>query len=390
MTRPSRSSVVSVVAPGRYHVRLIACRFLRLLFEPDPQRPDSGCDVQRSIVRLSRRQQKRLRNQVSQAADLDARVKEQVLKQLTRHGAAYPVRVEFFGLMDNHLHLVIHVDPTLVDGWSDAEVAERWLTLHPGALRNDPEALGEEILRVGSSMDPEDVEWREEIRERLRSLSWFMHDLAQRVAQGFNRVTGGKGPLWAGRFRCDAVGTSAFDVEAQAAVGLYAELNPLRAGLCERPEDGLATSLEARLSHAGRSGPIPLTGSCCTAPRIAAAQRARTHRCGLSEAWLPAFAAEDPEAVYQRFMAEGQLAVPTPERERATRLASERLREARRDLFTSWTLDDWLALVDRAARRFVTGKSSLAWDALPIGERLAQLGAFARDELGLPEPAPPG
>ncbi len=33
--------------------------------------------------------------------------------------------------MDNHLHLLLRVDPDIARDWSDHEVATRWLELYP-------------------------------------------------------------------------------------------------------------------------------------------------------------------------------------------------------------------------------------------------------------------
>ena len=49
--------------------------------------------------------------------------------------------------MDNHLHLLLRIDPDLAKGWSDTEVAERWFMLFPprGADRK-PMKVSEEIM----------------------------------------------------------------------------------------------------------------------------------------------------------------------------------------------------------------------------------------------------
>lgn len=39
-----------------------------------------------------------------------------------------------YAIMPNHYHLVLHVDESLVDSWSDGEVAERWTTLYKDPL----------------------------------------------------------------------------------------------------------------------------------------------------------------------------------------------------------------------------------------------------------------
>jgi hypothetical protein len=33
--------------------------------------------------------------------------------------------------MDNHLHVLVRLDPGLADGWSDDEVLRRWIAVYP-------------------------------------------------------------------------------------------------------------------------------------------------------------------------------------------------------------------------------------------------------------------
>ena len=44
--------------------------------------------------------------------------------------------------MDNHLHLVVHMDPILASEWPREEVARRWLELHPRREGEEPVAKG--------------------------------------------------------------------------------------------------------------------------------------------------------------------------------------------------------------------------------------------------------
>jgi hypothetical protein len=42
-----------------------------------------------------------------------------------------PLGVDWFSVMDNHLHLLVRLDPDVAQGWSDKEVARRWGRLFP-------------------------------------------------------------------------------------------------------------------------------------------------------------------------------------------------------------------------------------------------------------------
>jgi hypothetical protein len=64
----------------------------------------------------------------------------------------------------NHVHLVVRTRPEVVSGWSDEEVARRWLRLCPG--RKDPLAVArEEEVRLEVLL--KDVEKLKVCRERL-------------------------------------------------------------------------------------------------------------------------------------------------------------------------------------------------------------------------------
>ena len=36
-----------------------------------------------------------------------------------------------FAVLDNHLHVLVRLDPDEAKGWSDTEVVERWFRLYP-------------------------------------------------------------------------------------------------------------------------------------------------------------------------------------------------------------------------------------------------------------------
>jgi hypothetical protein len=53
---------------------------------------------------------------------------------------AAQMAVEVIGtaIMDNHLHTILKNRPDLVTGWSDQQVAERWLRVCPGERQLNP------------------------------------------------------------------------------------------------------------------------------------------------------------------------------------------------------------------------------------------------------------
>ena len=163
-----------------------------------------------------------------------------LLKQLERVANFTAVGVAGWAVMDNHLHLLLKVDAEAARGWSDREVARRWLGLHPardGYFR--PVAVSDE--QVDSFVS--DTDQVVKMRERLMSISYFMKEIKQELTQRINKLEDTVGSLWAGRFKCKRVTD-----EAQLLTTLaYIELNPFAAGACKTPEAGKHTSLAARL-----------------------------------------------------------------------------------------------------------------------------------------------
>ncbi|MCP3987251.1 MAG: chemotaxis protein CheW, partial [bacterium] len=77
------------------------------------------------------------------------------------------------------------------------------------------------------------TEIAERVRDRLFDLSVFMKELKQRMTIAFNYSHDRRGTLWEGRFKCTLVHYG----EALRAVAAYIDLNPVRAGIAEKPED---------------------------------------------------------------------------------------------------------------------------------------------------------
>ena len=83
----------------------------------------------------------------------------------------FAVAVGGFSVMDNHLHVLVRLDPDVADGWSDEEVVRRWGRLFP------PRDKSRKPLPVSESwveLRLKDVQWVAATRTRLQSLSWFM------------------------------------------------------------------------------------------------------------------------------------------------------------------------------------------------------------------------
>jgi hypothetical protein len=135
--------------------------------------------------------------------------------------------------------VVLRVDAETAAEWTDDEVLRRWTRLFKGQelvrmhLAGDAlsRAESDEVARVAAL-------WR----ERLMDISWFMRCLNEAIATEANREDGCKGRFFEGRFKSQAL----LDERAVLACMAYVDLNPVRAGIAETPEESDYTSVQQR------------------------------------------------------------------------------------------------------------------------------------------------
>ena len=165
------------------------------------------------------------------------------LRDVQRQFAAlFGVEICFHAEMSNHLHLVLRTRPDVVAQWTDEEVARRDLLINR-LVRSDtsepPREPAESELAVRTA-DPLRVA---AMRARLASISRFMGAVCEHVARRANQEDGCTGRFWEGRFHC----RSLEDEAAILVCGMYVDLNPIRAGLAETPEESTHTSARDRI-----------------------------------------------------------------------------------------------------------------------------------------------
>jgi hypothetical protein len=176
--------------------------------------------------------------------------KHWVQSRIALIASCFAVDVLAYAVMSNHLHLVVHIDPTHVGSWDDEAVVERWLTLFPP--RNDSHGAREyKRLRI-----LQDLPYLTELRRRLGDLSWLMRCLAEPIARRANAEDRCKGRFWEGRYKCQLL----CDTRAVLAAMAYVDLNPIRAGMTTRLQDSDHTSAQQRIEHA-KHDPTVLTQS---------------------------------------------------------------------------------------------------------------------------------
>jgi REP element-mobilizing transposase RayT len=156
------------------------------------------------------------------------------------------IDVVAWNILSNHLHLIVTIRPDRVASWSDSEVAERYCRLFPGRRKRCQKGAPctgghaeREVKAITSS--PERLAMA---RQRLSSLSWFMRELKTPISRRANLEDGVKGAFWDQRFRSIRV----LDEIALLAVAIYVDLNAVRAGLVDRPENTPHGSISERVA----------------------------------------------------------------------------------------------------------------------------------------------
>ena len=187
-----------------------------------------------------------------------------VVERLASLGAVFAIDIVAYAVMSNHTHLLLRVDAKRGEDWSQDEIIERWQGLYAlppiiqRFLRGETGA-GPEREVVDKLID----QWR----TRLCDISWFMRALNEYLARRANAEDGCTGRFWEGRFKSQAL----LDEAAVLTCMTYVDLNPVRAGIAQTPEESDFTSVQQRISsriatEQGEPGEQP---SCPAVPLLA-------------------------------------------------------------------------------------------------------------------------
>ena len=144
--------------------------------------------------------------------------------------------------MDNHLHVLVRLDPDVAAGWSDEDVVRRWGRLFPPRdMARRPLPVSDDWVK-GHLLN---AAWIKRARQRLGSLSWFMKCLKEPLARLANQQDQASGAFFEGRFKSIAI----LDEGSLLATCAYIDLNPLAAGIAPLPEASAHTSIKQRVDH---------------------------------------------------------------------------------------------------------------------------------------------
>ena len=137
--------------------------------------------------------------------------KDFMLDLIRRYAALYLVEILGFCLMGNHFHILVRVFPEYKS--TDEDILKRYEDFYGD----------ERIFADGLVLS---------LRKKLSSLSEFMREIKVGFARFYNRRHNRRGYFWGDRFKSVIVENGETLINCLA----YVDLNPLRAGLVERPE----------------------------------------------------------------------------------------------------------------------------------------------------------
>lgn len=156
--------------------------------------------------------------------------------------SVFAIDVAAYAVMSNHYHIVVRIDADRARVWDDDEVLKRWTQIFTG-----PAFVQKYLSDVRDTMSDGELSRLGELvsvyRERLHDLSWFMRILNETIARMANAEDNCTGRFWEGRFKSQAL----LDDQALLVAMAYVDLNPIRAGITETPEDSTYTSIKSRI-----------------------------------------------------------------------------------------------------------------------------------------------
>ncbi len=153
--------------------------------------------------------------------------KEELVKIIKKFGILYFVEIFGFCIMGNHFHLLVKMYPE--HDFTDEDIKKRFTRFHG----DDTNFTDKKI---------------EFYREKWSNLSEYIKDIKQNFSRFYNRLHDRRGTLWGERFKSVIVEEGRTLINCLA----YIDLNPVRAGIVNRPEDYRWNSLGYHIQSKNR------------------------------------------------------------------------------------------------------------------------------------------
>jgi REP element-mobilizing transposase RayT len=138
--------------------------------------------------------------------------KDFMLNLIKRYSALYFVEILGFCLMGNHFHILVKMFPEYK--FTDEEIKKRYVGFY-----GDDRIFADGLIPA--------------LRAKLSSLSEFVREIKVGFARYYNKKHNRRGYFWGDRFKSVIVDKGETLVNCLA----YIDLNPLRAGIVNRPEE---------------------------------------------------------------------------------------------------------------------------------------------------------
>ena len=138
--------------------------------------------------------------------------KDFMLDLIRQYSALYLVEILGFCLMDNHFHILVRMFPE--HKFTDEDIKKRYLVFY-----------GDDRTFADG--------WIPSLREKLSNISEFVREIKVGFTRFYNKRHNRRGYFWGDRFKSVIVENGETLINCLA----YIDLNPIRAGLVERPED---------------------------------------------------------------------------------------------------------------------------------------------------------
>ena len=162
--------------------------------------------------------------------------KQKLFDIIKRYSALFFVKVIGYAIMSNHFHLLVRMETG--EDYSDETVHQR--------------------LKEFYEHDYVELRFSDlaQVREKLDNLSEYMKGIKQTFSWWYNRNHNRRGYFWSDRFKSVLIQSGESLLNCLG----YIDLNPIRAGIVERPEDYRWCSLGYRMQQGNRDGFLSFSG----------------------------------------------------------------------------------------------------------------------------------
>ena len=187
--------------------------------------------------------------------------KDHLLQLIQHYSSVYFTEIMGFCLMGNHFHLVVRMHPG--EDYSDAEIFERYARYYQDD-DNREEPLPGQIPAY---------------RAKWEKLSEFMKEIKQTFSRYYNQRHNRRGFFWSDRFKSVLVENGETLINCLA----YVDLNPVRAGIIDRPDDYRWSSIGYHLQTNNKKQFLSLDFGLIGAEKLNEKQRLSKYRTFIYE-----------------------------------------------------------------------------------------------------------